>query len=139
MACNLTTNVCLRLQNPGDNDILVSQPVVGVVEVEELDPRDVWGFTAQCRVTIVDGSGKKLQVCVPKGNTLVDPLLEFTSHCDRLQAGMVFKVNQMLRLPHGDQQSAPSRSFTRTVLVTHGLTTASSSSTAAKSSPMITR
>ena len=138
MAYDLTPNVCLKLQDSDDTVILASRPIVKVVEVEELDPRDVWGFTAQCRVTIVDGSGKKLQVCVPKGNTLVDPLLEFTSHCDRLQAGMVFKVNQMLRLPHGDQQYVPLRSFTRTVLVTHGLTTASSSSSTAKSSPMMT-
>ena len=136
MAYDLTPNVCLKLQDPDDTIILVSRPVVKVVEVEELVPRDVCGFTAQCRVTIVDGSGEKLQVCVPKGSTL---LPEFTSLCDRLQAGMVFMVNQMLRIPHGDQQYVPLRSFTRTVLVTHGLTTASSSSTAAKSSPMITR
>ena len=71
MAYDLTPNVCLKLQDPDDTVILASWPIVKVVEVEELVPRDVCGFTAQCRVTVVDGSGKKLHVCVPKGSTLV--------------------------------------------------------------------
>ncbi|TBU31467.1 hypothetical protein BD311DRAFT_804651 [Dichomitus squalens] len=94
----LTPAVCDRLRDSIDYLVLVSRPIVRVDELDELEDRDICGFTARYRSKIVDGSGDVLQVVLPANVELGEGSAPLGSS---LRAGSILHINQMLRLPHG--------------------------------------
>ncbi|PIL27455.1 hypothetical protein GSI_10604 [Ganoderma sinense ZZ0214-1] len=96
----LTNDICRRIENPTDHCVLVVRPIVQATTIEELEDREIGGFHAQYRVTLTDGNGDMCQVVFPRGADIGTP-----GEATAVTEGTVIKIDQMVRIPHGDNRS----------------------------------
>ncbi|RPD65410.1 hypothetical protein L226DRAFT_567351 [Lentinus tigrinus ALCF2SS1-7] len=98
MAEQLTPDTCARLNASSDNVVLVSTPVLKVVDVADANLQ-LWDFAVTRVATVTDGEATT-QVALP------DSLRVWASGTgpqrQTVSANDVIKVQRMLRLPHDD-------------------------------------
>ena len=102
MSEQLTANTCALLNNPMNYTVLVSNPVLKVVEITDANMQ-LWDFVVTGVATVTDGEATA-QVVLPASLCIwasgTGPQPPMVSQDD------VIKVQRMLRLPHDDTKYA---------------------------------
>ena len=97
MSEQLTANTCARLNNPTNYTVLVSNPVLKVVEITDANMK-LWDFVVTWVATVTDGESTA-QVVLPSSLCI---WASGTGPHRMVSQDDVIKVQRMLRLPHED-------------------------------------